>query len=170
MTKHNKGGFAAVILIVVIFVVAVAAGYFLISGNNPTNFSTLPPVSERINPEPLSADNLYVVSTNSGTDLVAEEVNLSQDGFVVVLADANGEAGSVLGSSELLTAGTHSTVNVIASRELGDEVVYYVLYHDDGDGQFSSTNDTVVVDDAENRIEVQQLVGDIKFMDTGSQY
>src|SRR3972149_6069504 len=106
-SAQNVQGFSPIILLAVVLVVAGTIGYIFFKGNVLTNMTrqdALPPVSERVNPEPSGGNSLFVNKVSPGTAVSVEEVALEKDGYVVVIKDTKDGKVNV-GKSELLMAG-----------------------------------------------------------------
>jgi len=77
---------------------------------------------------------------------------LSEPGYVVVFDDNEGVPGSVIGNSVLLEAGGEHFVVPVNKPLEEDQVYYALLYHDNGDGEFSLAVDTQALDFEESVI------------------
>ena len=84
-----------------------------------------------------------------GNSVKIAQVRLAVPGYVVIYADTDGEATSVLGSSALLPAGESSNVTVPTSRATTDgETLWSVLHIEaNGDSKFNADVDREVQDD-----------------------
>lgn len=78
------------------------------------------------------------------------EATLDEPGFVVIHQDDGGEFGDIIGSSDVLEAGTSENVEVQLDRQAEDgETLWAMLHHDgNGDEEFNGSDDLAVkVDD-----------------------
>lgn len=137
-------------LLLLVVVVTIGAGYLLVK-SNPENKSTLPPVSERTNPEPDSKNKLYVTKVTTGSSITVDEVGMENDGYVVVYKDNGATIGAEIGRSLLLKKGTHSgiTLSLTVAQKDGDVVRIRLV----------DKSAVSVKDDNGNIIEVQMNVG-----------
>lgn len=120
----------------------------------------------RTNPKPTTADTLAVDSSlSAGNQFVISQVEMSEAGFVVIREDANGIPGEVIGVSEFLPQGTRMNLAIQTDRQVTDEVIYFELFHDNGDKQFDREIDSLVLDNQDNKIGAQRVIGEIPFME-----
>lgn len=145
-------GFSLIILLVVVLFATGAIVYILrgsVLKSDETHSTTLPPKNERINPEPLAGDNLFVDKVDPGTRVLVKELKLQKDGYLVVTQDT--VSGRVeVGRSKLLSAGNHRNVS-LKTQSLKDGDVIYV--------GIVTKNGNQVVDANNNVVEVQKNVG-----------
>jgi len=146
-TRQN--GAIQLILVAVIISLAISAFiWFRDTGTSSRPVSSLPPVSQRTNPEPTNPNRITVSEVAPGSTVIVEEVELEQDGYIVVKKDD--ETGAALGKSTLLSAGRHTGVR-ISTKELADgDVIFIVLQSKAGQ---------LVTDANENSIAVVKNVG-----------
>ena len=103
------------------------------------NNNTLPPVSERVNPEPTTGYALEVGEVDAGSKLTIASVTLQSDAYVVVLK--NNQKSAVIGKSELLSSGQHSDVLIsLTSQVVDGDVVYIKLQNKSGEFVQGDTN------------------------------
>lgn len=152
-SAQQNNGFALVAVLAIVLVIAgVLIAYLMLSNRSsvtPTGESPLPPESERVNPEPTSGNSIFVDEVDPGNSVVVNEVNLSIDGYVLVMKDNEGERVEV-GKSSLLKAGNHQNV-VINTQALKDGDIIYIVLTDDSQKE--------ILDQNGNIIEVQKNVG-----------
>ena len=131
-TRQN--GAIQLILVAVIISLAISAFiWFRDTGTSSRPVSSLPPVSQRTNPEPTNPNRITVSEVAPGSTVIVEEVELEQDG-----------------KSTLLSAGRHTGVR-ISTKELADgDVIFIVLQSKAGQ---------LVTDANENSIAVVKNVG-----------
>lgn len=151
-TAHkNKDGNIALIVVVVVLV-AVGIGFVLLQSKTSmsTQVSSLPPIEERVNPSPQSGNKVYVSKADPGTKLIVDEAELVADGYIYVYSDMAGKQ-TMIGKSQLLTAGVHNNVSItLTSASKDGDVIYVNLVNKDG---------AKVLDENENAIEMQRNVG-----------
>lgn len=95
---------------------------------------------------------------------VVDSTTLTQNGFVTIHDDQNGNPGGVLGASELLQAGTHENLVIKLTRKTQDgEKLFAVVHKDDGNGQLDPQNDEVLKDDSGNTV---QAIFEVSSIDT----
>ena len=86
------------------------------------------------------------VSSNGGVTTTVTFVQLQKAGFVVIHEDSDGEPGQIIGSSNVIRAGTSSGIAII-TKELTPGATYYAILHsDNGDGIFNAALDAPVKD------------------------
>jgi hypothetical protein len=82
--------------------------------------------------------------------------------FAVIHQDDNGRPGTVIGSSNLLPAGINQNIQVNITKDLQNgETVYAILYQDNGNGEFSQLEDSVLLD-SKNKIIIDNYVIETK--------
>ncbi|MBU0750249.1 hypothetical protein KKH15_01905 [Patescibacteria group bacterium] len=109
---------------------------------------------------------VLVADQQPGDETVVSYAKLSKPGYVVVYStEANGTK-TVLGSSDLLTAGEHRNVKVrhTGGTSINGSVVTATIVADDGDGSYSAETDTEVVSEdsaaVSNDAELDTMMSD----------
>jgi hypothetical protein len=103
-------------------------------------------VTEEVSNNTTSTTNLSTVSVvdnqTAGKIVLVEKVKLTDNAWVVVREDMNGEMGNILGA-QWLPKGTDSetTVELLRGTVAGNKY-YVVLYNDNGDRIFGKDADT----------------------------
>lgn len=104
------------------------------------------PIAEEVLNNTTSMTNLSTVSVvdnqTAGNIVSVEKVNLTDNAWVVVREDINGEMGNILGA-QWLPKGTNSATMVELLRgTVAGNKYYVVLYNDNGDRIFGKDTDT----------------------------
>ena len=90
----------------------------------------------------LSEDALVVLDQLPGDVVVLNAVSFSENGFVVIKKDQEGEPGKIIGVSEFLVKGAYSNIDVSTTESMYDGLAYYAFtYLDNGDGIFDPSSD-----------------------------
>lgn len=114
-------------------------------------------------------DSAFVASPNlldfydqgPGKVIRAGEIRLSEIGFVVIYEVRNGRIINKLGQSLLLPPGDYRNIQIDLDREAESGMTLSaVLYHDNGDGVFTTAVDVPVTDSKRNTIAVQFSIKD----------
>ena len=136
---------------ILVLILVIIGGAFIFRENffSSQKVGDLPPINKRVNPEPQSANKVFVKSVNPGTEVVVDEVEVNEDGYLYVYKDVNGSRQNV-GKSELLSQGSHAMVKII-TKTLKDGDIIYVSLH--------SLTGKEVADVNGNAIEVLKNVG-----------
>lgn len=107
-------------------------------------------------------DSILVNSHTPAKMVVVDSATLSKPGFVAIEEIENGQMGTVLGASELLSADTHENLTVSLSRKTKEEdVLLAVIYLDNGDGVFTESDETAK-DESGNPILAQFRVSNTR--------
>lgn len=94
----------------------------------------------------LAVDALIVPDQRVGDEVVAPIVSMQNPGFIVVMKDASGKPGAIVGVSEFLVSGTHENIDVGTTESLMHGMRYYAsTYADDGNGVFDPKDDREIV-------------------------
>jgi len=112
------------ILVVMVVVGLAFVTVLVLSGGDfsflTSNKNVLPPLSERINPQPLSASQVYIDGeVQPGKSVTIDRVNLERDGYIVIYDDKGGVIAE-LGRSPTLKAGSHGNVLVQLGKSTKD--------------------------------------------------
>lgn len=92
-----------------------------------------------------SANVINISSKKPGVTVSVDRVELVSSGFVVIRS--GNQTGEIIGSSDLIPAGTSGNVPVNLSRSMREgEALYATLHVDDGDESFNSLKDALVLD------------------------
>lgn len=153
---NNKDGFSLIVVAIAVLIFLGAAAYLYSQGKFalPVSRTILPtelPVAERINPEPLGPNSLTVGDVPLGKTVFVESIGLAEDGYVVVVSDSGASAGTVIGKSTLLKAGTHTQVAISLNTALTNGFVILVRLQD--------KNGKDIQGEAGTLIEVQKNIG-----------
>ena len=96
----------------------------------------------------MRAEDNAVVATEQrpGRTVTIAQVYLAEPGYVVIHEDASGEAGVILGSSALLSAGENNKVVVTLSRETKNGEKLWSMLHTETNNNttFEASTDTPV--------------------------
>jgi hypothetical protein len=133
------------IVSIIIIALVVLGGYALVTsrGDRVATEGDMPGTSDLFRAE----DNAIVVTEQRpGAMVTAAVVYLAAPGFVVIHEDEDGEAGTILGASPVLTAGESTGVEIVLARASVDgERLHAMLHSDiDGNGSFDSAVDLPV--------------------------
>lgn len=140
------------ILLLVFPVIVVIGGLIIWSRSNTNTTQPQQDQQSTTQQQPVSntsemrveSNSIYVSGQGESSDLTVTMVTITEPGFVVIHADSNGQPGEVLGSSTLLQSGSHNNTPIKLSRKtVNGEIIYAVLHKDNGDGQYTSTDETV---------------------------
>lgn len=137
----------------IIIVIALGAWMFMRSRSvqNPTgNLQNAITVSDQ-------AANSVSVTIDSAT--------LAVPGFIAIHEDVNGIPGATVGTSKVLTTGTHVSESIIMTT--GPGKYYWAMLHaDDGNGIFDITRDSAVKNNADEivmaRFQVKSATIDLE--------
>lgn len=81
---------------------------------------------------------------------------LAQSGYVIIHKEENGQPGTIIGASALLTAGSHENVEIAPNFPLVAGEAYYAMIHfDDSDGFYLVDNDLPARDSQGNPIAMR---------------
>ncbi len=109
---------------------------------------------------PVYKNTLTLTKFSPGSTVSVESANLSTAGFIVVHEDKDNQPGVVIGNSQLLTAGSHSSIDISLTRPIvTDETIYVMIHTDNGDGTFNATTDRVANDNQGNPAIIDFRVG-----------
>lgn len=134
----NKTG----LILGVLILVALGAALFLRSKQER-------PVSPEGSSSLIVGNNaIYVTEQSPGHSVLVSVVRLEKPGFVVIHEDSEGQAGRVLGASQLLPGGEIKNPPPIAlSQETSDgQTLYAALHLDNGNGVFDAVEDKPALD------------------------
>lgn len=94
----------------------------------------------------LAADALVVSDQRPNDEVVVSITSIQKPGFIVVMKDASGKPGAIIGVSEFLVAGIHENIDIGTTEALMDGMRYYAAtFADDGNGLFDPSSDRKVV-------------------------
>ena len=100
-------------------------------------------------------NGLYVPDQKPDEEINANLVFMKEDGFVVIHESNNGSPGTIIGSSAVLQSGDSNNVTIELSRVTADnESLIAMLHKDNGDGEFNPSEDSPVVDEQGNVIQM----------------
>lgn len=141
-----------VLLIVIVVLIIGAIGFVLLQRNKATSeLASLPPVDQRVNPEPQGENKIYINAADPGNKVTVDEVELGSEGYAVIYKDVLSGKRQLIGKSALLTKGSHTNVVVALTSAIKDgDVIYTSLQYKDG---------SLVMDGNSNAIEMQRNVG-----------
>jgi hypothetical protein len=151
--KEQKGLIVAVVALGLIFGFVVGR---TIKGKEAGEIITKEqkaPVTESVSANKTSVTNLSTVSVIgnqiAGKIVSVENVKLTDNAWVVVREDVNGEMGNILGA-QWLPKGTNSatTVELLRGTVAGNKY-YVVLYNDNGDRIFGKDTDAPMKNNGE---------------------
>lgn len=155
--KISNHAFVGALLGIGVVVVLGSAALLFASKGQST--ASVMGTADQSNAEVTGRAALTVEEIDPGDKVEVSVAELLQPGFIVVHQDQNRELGEVLGTSSLYSAGVYKDVQVGVSHPLTDsQVIHVVLYSDDGDGVFTSS-DSPVSDENGLNIEVLKNVG-----------
>lgn len=147
---NQKGAIPFIVLSVIVIVVVATLVYMRMTESSGTKVASLPPVSERTNPEPTGTSTVYISKVTPGTSLTVEKATLSSDGYIYVYKEVSGKR-SVIGKSSMLTKGDHTNVSIkLTSVTKDGDIVYATVMTKDG---------AAVKDENGNAIEMLLNVG-----------
>lgn len=91
-------------------------------------------------------NNAIAVSDQpAGNDVRVSLVVLAQDGFVVIHESLEGKPGKIIGSSSVLSKGTHSNIEVALDETYAEGTEMFAMLHtDNDDGGFDAAVDPAV--------------------------
>jgi len=91
-----------------------------------------------------------------GDTVTVKEAYLEAPGFVVVYEDDGGTQGEVIGVSDYLEEGSVEGEEITLDRNVeGGELLYVMLYEDDGDEEWSEADGPVI--DDEEKVVTQKV-------------
>lgn len=95
----------------------------------------------------LGTNALYVAEQRPGTTLSISNINIAVPGYVVIHESVDGEAGAIIGSSELIRETAAENIPVTLNRPVVDEEELIAMLHAEkgGDG-FDPTIDLPITD------------------------
>ena len=100
-------------------------------------------------------NGLYVSDQKPGEEINANLVFMNGDGFVVIHESDNGNPGAIIGSSAILSSGDSNNVVIELSRMTTDnENLIAMLHKDNGDKEFNPSEDSPVVSEQGNIIQM----------------
>ena len=104
--------------------------------------------SDTTNGMSVGENTIVTQEQRPGKTVNVAQVYLATPGYIVIYADTDGKATTVLGSSALLPAGESSTVSVTLSKATseGESVWAFVHSESNGDSKFDSAVDIKVMD------------------------
>lgn len=99
---------------------------------------------------------VYAASQPPADSVVISQVVLERTGFVVIREEANGGPSQIVGASDLVHEGETTNVQVALPRETQEgEIFYAMLYEDNGNGIFDSTEDLALKDGQSKNISMK---------------
>jgi len=103
------------------------------------------PVDQTTNNLRTGENAIFVPDQNLGNNVILGFVDIVNGGYVVIHEMVNGEPGTIIGASALLSRGVSGGISVALSRESteGEEFIA-MLYNDNGDGVFNAADDMPV--------------------------
>ena len=128
--------FAAAVLVIFIAVLLII--------NAPTpNQTTIEPGGQVV-----GSNAIYVDDSPLGTLVPISYAKLQSSGFVVIHEDSSNKPGKILGVSQLLAAGENTKIDPVSISRMSKnkELLYAVLYLDDGNGAFDFEKDKPAID------------------------
>lgn len=136
MGKGMLWGIVAVVVIVILVGIAMSRPK---TAEAPTPEAALelssPLPATTPSPSPTALEPLVSVSTQApGTSVTVDSATLAKNGFIAIHADDKGKPGTVIGNSALLTAGTHTAIEVKLSRRTRNKETLYAMLHTDVNG------------------------------------
>lgn len=154
MDRHQQ-----VIAAIVLIIIGGLFGFLLGRGAADGAFSKewsvwlpKPPAGETLSPSTsvgsiLVGGNAIAVSDQApGVKVAVSFVTLSQDGWIVVHEEREGQPGNILGARRF-SAGANQSGGVELLRRTEDGKVYFAMLHaDDGDRKFDHTKDLPITD------------------------
>lgn len=152
---YYQKGSALILGVVIVVAIVIGAVVIVLSGGKPGSLNIVSnpvPTNElKVNPKPMSPNNVYVGEVGPGNSVTVSSVELEEAGLVHVYTDNNGNPGKLLGKSRMLEAGTHTDVVINLSDSLKDgDVILVGLYDKSG---------KAIVDLNENPVQVQKNIG-----------
>lgn len=113
-----------------------------------TNGITVPTIVDEEEPQSVADnDEVLIKDQNAGESVFISRVSLSRAGWVAVREAVDGGLGNVLGA-RILDAGSYQGEQIDLLRATAPNQTYFsVMYHDNGDREFSFTDDLQVVDE-----------------------
>jgi len=100
-------------------------------------------------------NGLYVSDQKPGKEINANLVFMNGDGFVVIHESDNGNPGAIIGNSVILSSGDSNNVVIELSRMITDNESFIAMLHkDNGDKTFNPSEDSSVVDEQGNIIQM----------------
>jgi hypothetical protein len=146
--KQNTGITIAAIIILLV-------AFYLFTRNNRSNApatvdeqqtrdqaTNTPPTTPLT---PTSLNTLLISAQVAGSTTTVDNVVLAEPGFVVIHERmSDGEAGKIIGTSNLLSAGTKQDLEINVPLKAG--LTYIAMLHkDNGDKKFSEATDEAIV-------------------------
>jgi hypothetical protein len=146
----------ALIIVVAILALAVLAFWYVNRSaqaptventNSAANNSATPTNQTPANQGPGSVkeNTVAVTGQQAGASIIVDQVNLADEGFVVIYESNNGQLGKVAGSSKLLSPGTKLDLVINVTTKPGTAYIA-AIHTDNGDGKFNATQDAVIKD------------------------
>lgn len=162
------------IWVVVVVIVLVLGAYLLWKpvpeeGTTPTlGDDTIPTSTQGETPLVTEGPNAVNVSSQvAGSAVKIDMVMLAKAGYVVIHVDNGGQAGDIIGSSNLLEVGQSNDVSVTLTKAAEEGKSYWAMLHEDnGDGKFSAVDDQPVKDSQGNVIMMKFDAGQQAMMES----
>lgn len=109
----------------------------------------------------LAPEKFFFIITNvtAGKKITINSVSFEDPGYVVVFTDKEGMPAKVFARSEILADGVYIDISIDLPRKVsGGEVLYALLYADDGDSIFEVPGDDVPLVDINNSPILKRIV------------
>lgn len=158
-----------IVLIVILVVLVSVGGLFsfltLQRGDNestkqsssgaPPSVSTIPLES----PEPARKDTIDMTFQTAGNKVSFINVTLTNPGYVVIHEDKNGEAGRIIGHSDLVVGSADNITVPLTRQSKTGELLHAVIHRDDGDKIYEVPGDDILyVDENEWLVSLKFLI------------
>ncbi len=161
---------SALIVLFLIGIILGAGGYYLFENSKSLNLvgkrntNTTKKVKDNViennstnvfitNSKVFSTDNIVIKNQPAGLRVIINSVALSNDGWVAVREDNNGEPGNILGARRFNTGIYKQELIELLRNTVEGETYYAVIYLDDGDKIFNYEKDIIVTDGSGNIIK-----------------
>ena len=142
-------GIIVVVLVIIAF--AVVRSRFPQFGQLGKTNPTPTPMVENIASDSAS---IAVSKHTPASTVVVDSATLTAPGFIAISDEQNGQAGSILGTSDLLSTGSVQNVTIPLSRKtVSGETLLVQIYKDNGDGAFNAASDELVKDGNSNTVK-----------------
>lgn len=138
------------------------------SAPSPTPATTeQPPAAPEQAAVPKTINSLAASDQKPGSVILISRVGLEQPGYIVIHADNNLEPDAIIANSALLAIGT--TNNVVINFKTTKDTYYWIMLHsDNGDGNFSPSDDQPINGDDDSPIMMRFWASDTAALDAKS--
>jgi hypothetical protein len=104
--------------------------------------TTLDPEAVKAVPQPAPVNTVILGEVSGGNVITVPQATLLKPGFVVLYRINSKGESTLVGDSQLLTAGTHRDITIrLSSLAVETQALVAVLHEDDGNGTFEQGSD-----------------------------